>query len=141
MRRTLIRHRFCRALIHCDPTRQERASADPNPADPQPKPEGQPAAPVRPSLNIHDLKDMSIQKLTQVGKDLNVAGATGMRKQDLIFQILKAQAEQSGFIFSEGVLAVLPDGFGFLRAPGPTYLAGPDDSTLASQIASRPAQR
>src|SRR5262245_44682794 len=68
-------------------------------------------------LNITDLKDMSIQKLTQIAKDMNVAGATGMRKQDLIFQILKAQTEQSGFIFSEGVLEVLPDGFGFLRAP------------------------
>src|SRR5882672_8347703 len=89
----------------------------------------EPAAPpaVSPSLNINDLKDMSIQKLTQVGKELNVAGATGMRKQDLIFQILKAQAEQSGFIFSEGVLEVLPDGFGFLRAPDYNYLPGPDD--------------
>src|SRR5262245_66056128 len=54
-------------------------------------------------LNITDLKDMSIQKLTQIAKDMNVAGATGMRKQELIFQILKAQTEQSGFIFSEGV--------------------------------------
>src|SRR5687768_3259781 len=71
----------------------------------------------RSRLNMHELKEMSIQKLTQVGKDLNVAGAGGLRKQDLIFQILKAQAEQSGFIFSEGVLEVLPDGFGFLRAP------------------------
>ena len=60
-------------------------------------------------LNIAELKEMSIQKLTQVAKDLNVAGATGMRKQELIFQILKAQTEQSGFIFSEGVLEVLPD--------------------------------
>ena len=59
-------------------------------------------------LNINDLKDMSIQKLTPIGKDLSVAGASGMRKQDLIFQILKAQTEQSGFIFSEGVLEVLP---------------------------------
>jgi len=67
---------------------------------------------------------MSIQKLTQVAKDLNVAGATGMRKQELIFQILKAQTEQSGFIFSEGVLEVLPDGFGFLRAPDYNYLPG-----------------
>jgi transcription termination factor Rho len=50
-----------------------------------------------------------------------------MRKQDLIFQILKAQTEQSGFIFSEGVLETLPDGFGFLRAPDYNYLAGPDD--------------
>jgi len=78
---------------------------------------------------------MSIQKLTQIGKDLNVAGATGMRKQDLIFQILKAQAEQSGFIFSEGVLEVLPDGFGFLRAPDYNYLPGPDDIYVSpSQI-------
>src|SRR6185436_11084575 len=78
-------------------------------------------------LNITDLKDMSIQKLTQVAKDLNVAGATGMRKQELIFQILKAQTELSGFVFSEGVLEVLPDGFGFLRAPDYNYLPGPDD--------------
>jgi transcription termination factor Rho len=78
---------------------------------------------------------MSIQKLTQIAKDLNVAGATGMRKQDLIFQILKAQTEQSGFIFSEGVLEVLPDGFGFLRAPDYNYLPGPDDIYVSpSQI-------
>ena len=59
-------------------------------------------APARTALNITHLKDLSIQKLTQIAKDMNVAGATGMRKQDLIFQILKAQTEQSGFIFSEG---------------------------------------
>src|SRR4051812_2964597 len=59
-------------------------------------------------LNLADLKDRSIQQLTQIAKDLNVQGATGMRKQDLIFQILKAQTEKSGFIFSEGVLEVLP---------------------------------
>jgi transcription termination factor Rho len=86
-------------------------------------------------LNIGELKDMSIQKLTQVAKELNVAGATGMRKQELIFQILKAQTEQSGFIFSEGVLEVLPDGFGFLRAPDYNYLPGPDDIYVSpSQI-------
>ena len=61
----------------------------------------------KPGLNITDLKEMTIQHLTQVAKDLEVAGATGMRKQELIFQILKAQTEQSGFIFSEGVLEVL----------------------------------
>jgi transcription termination factor Rho len=97
------------------------------PQQPQPKP--------APTLNINDLKDMSIQKLTQVAKDLNVAGATGMRKQDLIFQILKAQTELSGFMFSEGVLEVLPDGFGFLRAPDYNYLPGPDDIYVSpSQI-------
>src|SRR2546423_9315991 len=100
-------------------------------APPQPS-----ATPLpRPSLRINDLKDMSIQKLTQVGKELNVDGATGMRKQDLIFQILRAQAEQSGFIFSEGVLEVLPDGFGCLRAPDYNYLPGPDDIYVSpSQI-------
>ena len=87
------------------------------------------------TLNISELKDMSIAKLTQVAKDLSVAGATGMRKQELIFQILKAQTEQSGFIFSEGVLEVLPDGFGFLRAPDYNYLPGPDDIYVSpSQI-------
>ncbi len=86
-------------------------------------------------LNITDLKDKTIQDLTQIAKNLNVAGATGMRKQDLIFQILKAQTEQSGFIFSEGVLEVLPDGFGFLRAPDYNYLPGPDDIYVSpSQI-------
>jgi transcription termination factor Rho len=86
-------------------------------------------------LNITDLKDMSIQKLTQIAKDLAVGGATGMRKQELIFQILKAQTELSGFIFSEGVLEVLPDGFGFLRAPDYNYLPGPDDIYVSpSQI-------
>ncbi len=96
-----------------------------------------PQPPRRPGegLNITDLKDMSIQKLTQIAKDLTVSGATGMRKQDLIFQILKAQTELSGFIFSEGVLEVLPDGFGFLRAPDYNYLPGPDDIYVSpSQI-------
>ena len=86
-------------------------------------------------LNIGELKEMNIQKLTQVAKDLAVDGATGKRKQDLIFQILRAQTEQSGFIFSEGVLEVLPDGFGFLRAPDYNYLPGPDDIYVSpSQI-------
>ncbi|HET9704558.1 MAG TPA: transcription termination factor Rho [Vicinamibacterales bacterium] len=89
----------------------------------------------KPGLNITDLKEMTIQNLTQIAKDLEVAGATGMRKQELIFQILKAQTEQSGFIFSEGVLEVLPDGFGFLRAPDYNYLPGPDDIYVSpSQI-------
>jgi transcription termination factor Rho len=88
----------------------------------------------RPGLNISELKEMSIQKLTQVAKELNVPGATGMRKQELIFQILKAQTEQSGFIFSEGVLEVLPDGFGFLRAPDYNYLPGPDDIYVSPDL-------
>src|SRR5438128_11525651 len=99
----------------------------------QPK-AGQPRRPGE-GLNITDLKDMSIQKLTQIAKELNVAGATGMRKQELIFQILKAQTEQSGFIFAEAVLEVLPVRFGFLRAPDYNYLPGPDDIYVSpSQI-------
>ncbi len=109
-------------------------SPAPAPA-PQPQQQQQQQQRPRPGLNITDLKDMSIQKLTQIAKDLAVGGATGMRKQDLIFQILKAQTEQSGFIFSEGVLEVLPDGFGFLRAPDYNYLPGPDDIYVSpSQI-------
>ena len=87
------------------------------------------------SLNIAELKEMNIAALTKVAKDLNVAGATGMRKQELIFKILQAQTEQSGLIFSEGVLECLPDGFGFLRAPEYNYLPGPDDIYVSpSQI-------
>ena len=78
---------------------------------------------------------MSIQKLNQVAKDMNVAGAAGLRKQELIFKILQTQAEKSGLIFSEGVLECLPDGFGFLRAPEYNYLPGPDDVYVSpSQI-------
>ena len=108
-------------------------AAPPEAAPPEaPKP---PPRRGKDTLNIGELKDMSIAKLTQVAKDLNVAGATGMRKQELIFQILKAQTEKSGFIFSEGVLEVLPDGFGFLRAPDYNYLPGPDDIYVSpSQI-------
>jgi transcription termination factor Rho len=111
------------------------ASAPSSAPQSSPAPAPPAAPPGRARLNINDLKEMGIQPLTQVGKDLNVAGASGMRKQELIFQILKAQAEQSGFIFSEGVLEVLTDGFGFLRAPDYNYLPGPDDIYVSpSQI-------
>jgi transcription termination factor Rho len=113
------------------------ASSPPPPRAPQQQGQAQQGQGQRrgEGLNIGELKDMSIQKLTQIAKELNVAGATGMRKQELIFQILKAQTEQSGFIFSEGVLEVLPDGFGFLRAPDYNYLPGPDDIYVSpSQI-------
>ena len=87
------------------------------------------------SLNIQDLKEMSIQSVNKIAKNLEIEGAAGMRKQELIFQILKAQTERSGLIFSEGVLETLPDGFGFLRAPEYNYLPGPDDIYVSpSQI-------
>src|SRR5258708_309132 len=86
-------------------------------------------------FNLSELKEMSISALTQVAKGMDVPGATGMRKQELIFKVLAAQTEKSGLIFSEGVLETLPDGFGFLRAPEYNYLPGPDDIYVSpSQI-------
>ena len=78
-------------------------------------------------MNLVELKEKNIAELTQVAKDLNVEGAAGLRKQDLIFAILQAQTEKNGMIFGQGVLEILPDGFGFLRAPDYNYLPGPDD--------------
>jgi transcription termination factor Rho len=87
------------------------------------------------TLDLVELKDMSIQKLNTIAKDLDVTGTAGLRKQELIFKILQTQAEKSGLIFSEGVLECLPDGFGFLRAPEYNYLPGPDDVYVSpSQI-------
>src|SRR6186997_1995386 len=121
------------AMSPSDEPQQAVEQTPPASAAPAPTPPSQQQPQQR--LNLADLKDKSIQQLTQIAKELNVPGATGMRKQDLIFQILKAQTEKSGFIFSEGVLEVLPDGFGFLRAPDYNYLPGPDDIYVSpSQI-------
>ncbi|MCX8117812.1 MAG: transcription termination factor Rho [Desulfobacterota bacterium] len=86
-------------------------------------------------MDIKELKKMKINELTKIARELNVEGASGMRKQDLIFAILQAQTEKNGLIFGEGVLEILPDGFGFLRAPDYNYLPGPDDIYISpSQI-------
>jgi transcription termination factor Rho len=88
-----------------------------------------------PVVELSTLKEMSVTELTKIAKQLDVPGATGMRKQELIFQILRSRAEKSGLLFSEGVLETLPDGFGFLRAPDYNYLPGPDDIYVSpSQI-------
>src|SRR6201993_5175792 len=84
------------------------------------------------SISLAELKEKNITDLAKIAKELNVPGASGMRKQELIFQILRAQTEKSGLIFSEGVLECLPDGFGFLRAPEYNYLPGPDDIYVSS---------
>jgi transcription termination factor Rho len=87
------------------------------------------------ALDLSALKEMTIQALTQMAKELNVPGAAGMKKHDLIFKILQTQTEKSGLIFAEGVLEILPDGYGFLRAPESNYLPGPDDIYVSpSQI-------
>jgi transcription termination factor Rho len=86
-------------------------------------------------INIKNLKKRKINDLLRLAKDLNVEGATGMRKQDLIFALLQAHTERNGMIYGEGTLEILPDGFGFLRAPDYNYLPGPDDIYVSpSQI-------
>jgi transcription termination factor Rho len=87
------------------------------------------------AMNIVELKEMTISELSGVAKKLHVNGTSGLRKQELIFRILEAQTEKSGLIFGEGVLEILPDGFGFLRSPSYNYLPGPDDIYVSpSQI-------
>jgi transcription termination factor Rho len=85
-------------------------------------------------MNLKELKDKKIGDLNEQAKSLGIENGAGLRKQDLIFEILKKQAEK-GEIYGEGVLEILPDGFGFLRAPDYNYLPGPDDIYVSpSQI-------
>jgi len=86
-------------------------------------------------MNIVELKEQKISKLAKMAKELRIESAAGMRKQELIFALLQAQIEKDGLIFGEGTLEILPDGFGFLRAPNYNYLPGPDDIYVSpSQI-------
>ncbi|MBW2100235.1 MAG: transcription termination factor Rho, partial [Deltaproteobacteria bacterium] len=86
-------------------------------------------------MNIIELKDKKISELTKMAKEFKIEGAAGMRKQELLFALLRAQSEKNGLIYGEGTLEILPDGFGFLRAPDYNYLPGPDDIYVSpSQI-------
>jgi transcription termination factor Rho len=86
-------------------------------------------------MTIAELKEKNITELTKIARSMELPGASGMRKQDLIFKILQAQSEKEGHIFAEGVLEILPDGYGFLRSPDYNYLPGPDDIYVSpSQI-------
>jgi transcription termination factor Rho len=86
-------------------------------------------------MDIAELKGLKIAELTKVASDLKVTGATGLKKQELIFRILAEQTKQEGLIFADGVLEILPDGYGFLRSPDYNYLPGPDDIYVSpSQI-------
>jgi len=86
-------------------------------------------------LNIAELKEMTVQQLHALARDLGLTGVAGLKKQELIYKILDAQAHRNGLIFVEGVLEVLPDGYGFLRSPNYNYLPGPDDIYVSpSQI-------
>ena len=105
-----------------------------------PEVENQEEAEVKPAsggeqLNLAQLKGMTISEMQKFAKDLNVEGVGGLKKQDLIFKVLEAQAQRNGLIFAEGVLEGLPDGFGFLRSANYNYLPGPDDIYVSpSQI-------
>jgi transcription termination factor Rho len=86
-------------------------------------------------MDIAELKSKTIMELLDVANDLKIDGTSSMRKQELIFKILEAQTKQNGLIFAEGVLQVLPEGYGFLRSPDYNYLPGPDDIYVSpSQI-------
>lgn len=86
-------------------------------------------------MTIAELKEKNITELSRIARSLEIPGASGLRKQDLIFKILQAQSEKEGHIFAEGVLEILPDGYGFLRSPDYNYLPGPDDIYVSpSQI-------
>jgi transcription termination factor Rho len=102
----------------------DAADTPESPSEDRPKP-----------LELSMLKEMTIQALNAMAKELRVEGAAGVKKHDLIFKILQSQTEKSGLLFAEGVLEILPDGYGFLRAPESNYLPGPDDIYVSpSQI-------
>src|SRR3989475_5036257 len=107
--------------------REQRGQGNPTQQDAQQNPVN--------GMNLSELKEKTISDLNTIARELNVQSVGGLRKQELIFKILQAQAEKDGLIYAEGVLEVLPDGFGFLRAPGYNYLPGPDDIYVSpSQI-------
>jgi transcription termination factor Rho len=86
-------------------------------------------------MDIVELKSKTIAELTDLAEELNIPGISGLRKSELIFKILEGKTEQDGLIFAEGVLEILPEGYGFLRSPDYNYLAGPDDIYVSpSQI-------
>ena len=86
-------------------------------------------------MDIGELREKSVSELTHIAQGLQVPGATGLRKQDLIFKILRAQSQKNGLSYSEGVLECLPEGYGFMRNPEYNYLPGPDDVYVSpSQI-------
>jgi transcription termination factor Rho len=97
--------------------------------------ERRPPHPNEKQMDLTVLSKLTIAELQKLGRDLNLETPVGLRKQELIAKILEAQAKESGLIYDEGVLEILPDGFGFLRSPNYNYLPGPDDIYISpSQI-------
>jgi len=100
----------------------------PHPPEPKPQKDDK-------TMDIGDLKRMTGTGLGKIAREFKIPNTSGLRKQDLIFKILQAQAEKQGNMFGEGILEVLPDGFGFLRSPNYNYLPCPDDIYISpSQI-------
>ncbi len=113
------------------PARKETSARPPQTGD-EKEPEFNAEVPM---MNLKELKEKHISDLVHLAKDLGIEGAANLRKQDLVFALLEAQAARNGVVYSEGVLETLPDGFGFLRAPDYNYLPGPDDIYVSpSQI-------
>ncbi len=119
---------------------KKNGSAPPGPAGEN---GGESAAPAPPRRNLQpenrldlsDLKSKTINELLTLSRTMGVEGVSGLKKQDMIFELLKAQTERNGLIFSSGVLEILSDGYGFLRSPNYNYLPGPDDIYVSpSQI-------
>ena len=87
------------------------------------------------TMELTELKGKTMSELLHLSQELGIQGTSGLRKQELIFKILEAQTEKNGLIFAEGVLEILPEGYGFLRSPTYNYLPGPDDIYVSpSQI-------
>ena len=94
-----------------------------------------PTGDAPPPIHLAELKAMEIQELAHMAREFEVEGSSALRRQELIFGILQAQTARAGMITGEGVLEVLPDGFGFLRSPDYNYLPGPDDIYISpSQV-------
>src|SRR5512134_3467292 len=114
------------------------------PAGPPPPPRDEPmmedttaevVAPSAEMLDLQQLKARTVAELLALANELQIQGTSGLRKQELIFKLLEAQTEKSGLIFAEGVLEILPEGYGFLRSATYNYLPGPDDIYVSpSQI-------
>jgi len=103
---------------------KENGNGDYKPANPQGK-----------AVHIEGLKDMKMAELTKLARDMDIQGASALKKQDLMFKILQAQAEKEGLMFGEGTLEILSEGFGFLRSAKYNYLPCPDDIYISpSQI-------
>src|SRR4029077_17881628 len=127
--------RGCTPSARCPATTPQPAKAIPMESQAAQTTPATPASPTTQTMELTQLKGMTMSELLRFCAELGVEGTSGLRKQELIFKILEAQTEKNGLIFAEGVLEILPEGYGFLRSPTYNYLPGPDDIYVSpSQI-------